>query len=104
MVRQINLDNLETPVPVPKRKRSSTTHGSLRSSNNTSKAYQRVSAGESMGRKMVKGNDSDLLVSLKQRTMGSDSYLNDKADESDEHDAKNPDNLKQSDKTDWLPY
>ncbi|KAF7803880.1 sister chromatid cohesion protein PDS5-like protein A-like isoform X2 [Senna tora] len=101
-----------SPVPVPKRKRSSATHGSMRSSSSTSTAPQKVSKdspeaksfdaevspisdSKTVKRKVVKGNDSDLLVSsLKQKAMGSDIDDNDEANNSD-----SPDNQKQTDKT-----
>lgn len=96
----------ETPVRVPKCMRSSTP-GSLRWSSDTSKASQTVSDespeanlpfdaklvpdtdGKNRNSKKVKGSDPDLLVySLKQKAKVSDSYLDDEAYESDEHDIK----------------
>ncbi|XP_061339796.1 sister chromatid cohesion protein PDS5 homolog A-like isoform X2 [Gastrolobium bilobum] len=108
-----------TPVPVPKRRRSSTTHGKLRLSTSTSKASRRVSGEDSSGAellldaevnsdtdsktmhgKMVKGSDKDPLVSsLKHKVKGSDSYHDDESNKPDEHDMKSPDNLKRSVKT-----
>lgn len=93
-----------SPVPVPKRKRSST-HGSLRSSSSTPKGPQRVSEdspeaklpfdaevsldrdSRTVQRKVVKGSNSDLKVStLKQKAKGSKISDNDEANNSDEHD------------------
>ena len=89
-------------VPVPKRKRTSFTHGKLRPSS-TSKAPQRVSGVDSSRvkstmdaefnpdtdrkttqRKMVKSSEH----SLKPKAKAFKSYHNDEADKSDEHDPK----------------
>lgn len=94
-----------SPVPVPKRKRSSAVYGSLRSPSSISKASQRVSKdspeakslddevspvrdSKTVQRKVFKGSDSDLLVSLKQKAKGSDTYDDDEANNSDEHGSK----------------
>ncbi|KAK7363868.1 hypothetical protein VNO77_06028 [Canavalia gladiata] len=146
MVRQTNLDNLgastniepsnghehsehatgkrrkagETkPVPMPKRRRSSSTHGKLRLSTSISKASRRVSGEDSpqanllfdaevnpdtdnktMLRNIVKGSEEDLLISsLKQNVKGFDSYHNDAWNKPDEYDMKSPDSIKLNDKT-----
>ncbi|KAG4401440.1 hypothetical protein GLYMA_07G268200v4 [Glycine max] len=108
-----------TPVPVPKRRRSSSAHGKLRLSTSISKASRRVSGVDSpqpklpldeevnpdadsktMQRKMVKGSEKDLLLSsLKRKVKGSDSYHNDELNKPDEHDMMSPDSTQQSDKT-----
>ena len=97
-----------TPVSVPKRRQSSSTHRKLRLSTSTSKASQTISGDDSPGaellldtevnpdadsksieRKMVKGSDKNLLVSsLKQKLNDSESYHNDESNEPDEHDMK----------------
>lgn len=92
----------ETPVPVPKRRRSSFTNGKLRSGS-TSKASQRVSGEDSSGvkllldaeinpdtgsktkqRKMVKGKEP----SSEPKVKVSESYHMDESDKSEEHDMK----------------
>ncbi|XP_054776795.1 sister chromatid cohesion protein PDS5 homolog A-like isoform X2 [Prosopis cineraria] len=106
----------ETPIQVPKRKRSSSTPGSFRSSNGPSKASLTVSEdspeaklpsdaeiipdtdSKTKKRRKVKGSKPGLLVSpLKQRV--SDSYHDDEDFKSDEPDLKNTDKLKKTDKT-----
>lgn len=91
-----------TPAPVPKRRRSSLTHGKSRSSS-TSKGPQKFSGEDfprvklmldaetnrdtdikTMRRKMVKGSD----VSSKLKVKASEIYHKDDADKSDEHDLK----------------
>ncbi|XP_019419050.1 PREDICTED: sister chromatid cohesion protein PDS5 homolog A-A-like isoform X3 [Lupinus angustifolius] len=103
----------ETPSPVPKRKRTSITRGKFRS-NCTSKGRQIFSGEESseakslvdaeinpdtniktMRKKIVRGNDR----SLKPKVKVSESYHNDKADKSDEHDLQSPVNLKPTGET-----
>ncbi|CAL0301082.1 unnamed protein product [Lupinus luteus] len=103
----------ETPSPVPKRKRSSLTRGKFRS-NSTSKGPQIFSGEESSEAKslvdveinpdtdikakrgeIVRGNDH----SLKPKVKVSESYDNDKADKSNEHDLQSPVNLEPTDET-----
>ncbi|XP_057757523.1 sister chromatid cohesion protein PDS5 homolog A-like isoform X1 [Arachis stenosperma] len=98
-------------VPVPKRRRTSLTHGKLRPSS-TSKASQIVSGEESsrvkphleaklsldtdskaLPKKMVKSSER----SIKPKAKASKSYHNDKAIKFDEHD-KSLDDLKRTDK------
>lgn len=94
-----------TPVPVPKRRRSST-HGKLTLSTSISKTSRRVlgeespqpkllldeevspdADGKAIQKKMVKGREKDLLLSsLKQKVKGSDGYHNDELNKPDEHD------------------
>ncbi|KAK7387666.1 hypothetical protein VNO78_22454 [Psophocarpus tetragonolobus] len=107
-----------TPVPVPKRRRSSSAHGKLRLSTSISKASRRVSAEDSPRpkllldevnpnadnkttlRKMVKGSEKELLLSsLKQKVKGSDSCHNDELNEHDEHDMMSSGKIQLSDKT-----
>ncbi|XP_027333272.1 sister chromatid cohesion protein PDS5 homolog A-like isoform X2 [Abrus precatorius] len=110
-----------TPYPVPKRRRSSSTHGKLRLSTSISKASRRVSdkGGDSpqakllldaevnldtnsktMQRKKVKGSEKDLLISsLKQKVKGSDSYHDNESNKPDEYGMKSPDSIKLSDKS-----
>ncbi|TKY53908.1 Sister chromatid cohesion protein PDS5-like B [Spatholobus suberectus] len=108
-----------TPVPVPKRRRSSSSAHGKRLSTSVSKASRRVSGEDSprpkllpdaeanpdadsktMQRKMVKGSEKDLLISsLKQKAKGSDSYHDDELNKPDEHDMMSPDSIKPSDKT-----
>lgn len=95
-----------TPTAVPKRRRSSSAHGKLRLSTSISKTSRRVSGeespqpkflldeevnsdadGKAIQKKMVKGNEKDLLLSsLKQKVKGSDGYHNDELNKPDEHD------------------
>ncbi|CAJ1941535.1 unnamed protein product [Sphenostylis stenocarpa] len=108
-----------TPVPVPKRRRSSSTHGKLRLSTSISKASRRVSGegspqpkflldeeanpdadSKTIQRTMVKGSEKDLLLSsLKQKVKGSEGYHNDELNKPDEHDMMSPDSIQLSDKT-----
>ncbi|KAK7246004.1 hypothetical protein RIF29_40861 [Crotalaria pallida] len=106
-------DDEATPSPVPKRKRSSLTHGKSRSSS-TSKGPRRFPGEDSYGakslvdaksnpdtdikatsRKIGKGSD----LSLKPKVKVSESHHNDEADKSDEHDPQSPDKSKPTDKT-----
>ncbi|MED6131709.1 hypothetical protein PIB30_012146 [Stylosanthes scabra] len=99
-------------VPVPKRRRTSLTHGKLRPSS-TSKASQFFSGVESSRvkspleakpsldtdskapqRKMVKSSER----SVKPKAKGSKSYNNDKANKFDENDEEIPDDSKRTDK------
>jgi len=95
-----------TPVPVPKRRRSSSTHGKLTLSTSISKTSRRVSGeespqpkllldeevnpdadGKAIQKKMVKGSEKDLLLSsLKQKVNVFDGYHNDELNKPDEHD------------------
>ncbi|KAI9123829.1 hypothetical protein K1719_005129 [Acacia pycnantha] len=107
----------ETPVQVPKRRRSSFASGSLRSSSGISKASLTVSedSPEAKGpsdselipdkdiktkkRRKLKGSKPGLVVSsLKQKADVSDSYDDDEGYKSDEHDLKSTDKLKKTDK------
>ncbi|XP_027339072.1 sister chromatid cohesion protein PDS5 homolog A-A [Abrus precatorius] len=91
-----------TPVPVPKRKRSSFTHGKSRSSS-TPKAPERVSGKDSSGMKLLLRAEinPDIDIKTKQRKMvkgrgASKSYHDYDSDKSEEH-LKSPDNLKPTD-------
>ncbi|XP_027920522.1 sister chromatid cohesion protein PDS5 homolog A-like isoform X2 [Vigna unguiculata] len=108
-----------TPVPVPKRRRSSSTHGKLTLSTSISKTSRRVSGeespqpkllldeevnpdadGKAIQKKMVKGSEKDLLLSsLKQKVNVSDGYHNDELNKPDEHDMMSLDRVQLSDKT-----
>ncbi|XP_068463177.1 sister chromatid cohesion protein PDS5 homolog A-like isoform X2 [Phaseolus vulgaris] len=108
-----------TPTAVPKRRRSSSAHGKLRLSTSISKTSRRVSGeespqpkflldeevnsdadGKAIQKKMVKGNEKDLLLSsLKQKVKGSDGYHNDELNKPDEHDTMSLDRVQLSDKT-----
>ncbi|KAK7331159.1 hypothetical protein VNO77_25376 [Canavalia gladiata] len=102
-----------TPVTVPKRKRSSFTHGKLRSGG-TPKASGRVSGedfsrvkllwgakinpgtdSKTTPRKMVEGSDP----SIEPKVKASKSYHTNDSNKSEEHDMKSPDNLKPTDKS-----
>ncbi|MED6138901.1 hypothetical protein PIB30_078895 [Stylosanthes scabra] len=99
-------------VPVPKRRRTSLTHGKLRPSS-TSKASQFFSGVESSRvkspleakpsldtdskapqRKMIKSSER----TVKPKAKGSKSYNNDKANKFDENDEEIPDDSKRTDK------
>ncbi|KAK4259162.1 hypothetical protein QN277_005520 [Acacia crassicarpa] len=104
----------ETPVQVPKRRRSSSTPRSLRLSSGTSKASLTVSEEEAKlpsdadlipdtdsktkQRRKVKGSKPHLSSSLKRKAEVSDSHHDDEAYESDKHDLKSPKKLKKNDK------
>ncbi|XP_029129811.1 sister chromatid cohesion protein PDS5 homolog A-B isoform X3 [Cajanus cajan] len=107
-----------TPVPVPKRRRSSPAHGKLRLSTSISKASRRASGdvspqskllldevnpdadSKTLQRNLDKGSEKDLLLSsLKQKVKGSDSYYNDESNKPDEQGMMSPDSIKLSDKT-----
>ncbi|KAK4275808.1 hypothetical protein QN277_018828 [Acacia crassicarpa] len=106
----------ETPVQVPKRRRSSSTPRSLRLSSGTSKASLTVSEdspeaklpsdadlipdtdSKTKQRRKVKGSKPHLSSSLKRKAEVSDSHHDDEAYESDKHDLKSPKKLKKNDK------
>ncbi|XP_047148775.1 sister chromatid cohesion protein PDS5 homolog A-like isoform X1 [Vigna umbellata] len=108
-----------TPIPVPKRRQSSSTPGKLTLSTSISKTSRRVSEeespqpkllldeevspdadGKTIQKKMVKGSEKDLLLSsLKQKVKGSDGYHNDELNKPDEHDMMSLDRVQLSDKT-----
>ncbi|XP_052727860.1 sister chromatid cohesion protein PDS5 homolog A isoform X4 [Vigna angularis] len=108
-----------TPIPVPKRRRASSTPGKLTLSTSISKTSRRVSEeespqpkllldeevspdadGKAIQKKMVKGSEKDLLLSsLKQKVKGSDGYHNDELNKPDEHDMMSLDRVQLSDKT-----
>ncbi|KAL2341418.1 hypothetical protein Fmac_009358 [Flemingia macrophylla] len=102
-----------TLAPVPKRKRSSFTHGKSRSGSTPVKAHTRVSGEDSSGvklssaevnpethsktlqRKKVKGNKP----STEAKAMASKSYRDDDSKKSEERGMKSPDNSKPTDKS-----
>ncbi|XP_028754953.1 sister chromatid cohesion protein PDS5 homolog B-A isoform X2 [Neltuma alba] len=107
----------ETPIQVPKRRRSSSTPGSFRSSSGNSKASLTVSGDspeaklpsdaklipdtdtKTKQRRKVKGSKPGLSVSSsKQKAEASESYHDDEAYKSDERDFKSTDKLKKTDK------
>ncbi|QCD77306.1 sister chromatid cohesion protein PDS5 homolog A-A-like [Vigna unguiculata] len=100
-----------TPVPVPKRKRSSFTHGKSRSSSTPSKAPPRGSGEDSSRVKLLSGAefnpDTDSKAIKRKKVKGNEPSIQAKAkapksyhdDKSKEHDLKSPDNSKPTDKS-----
>ena len=93
----------DTPVQMPKRRHSSSTPKGLRLSSGTSKTASEDSPeAESLSdaellpdtdaktkrRRKVKGSKPQLMMSLKQKAEVTDSFLDDEAYKSDEHDLK----------------
>ncbi|KAJ7967846.1 sister chromatid cohesion protein PDS5-like A-A-like [Quillaja saponaria] len=95
----------ETPVPVPKRRRSSFSHSGLRSPSSNSKSSQGVSEDDflQVKKKRLKSAESDLLVfSLKQKAKGSNRGHNvegNKVGDANKCDLVEPDVLIETDKS-----